>query len=153
MDGGIFIALGSNLGARDKNLERAIELLKSSDVEVRQQSKFYNTAPVGGPEEQPDFLNAVVSVKTEKTAFELLAICGEIENKLGRVRIEVNGPRVIDLDLLLFGDQVIKTDSLCLPHPRMHERLFVLEPLTEIAPEAWHPVLGKTAKELLKGIQ
>jgi 2-amino-4-hydroxy-6-hydroxymethyldihydropteridine diphosphokinase len=117
-------------------------------VRVRKVSRFVDTAPVGPP--QPRYLNAVCEVETEVGARALLDALLEAERRLGRVRDprERNAPRTIDLDLLLYGDEVLDADALTVPHPRMHERRFVLEPLCDIAPEALHPVLGVTAREL-----
>jgi 2-amino-4-hydroxy-6-hydroxymethyldihydropteridine diphosphokinase len=144
-----YVGLGSNLGDRQANLDRAIEALQDSpQVEVTQVSSYYETEPVGGPPGQGDYLNAVLELQTDLTAAELLQLLLDIERRLGRVRRERHGPRNIDLDLLLYGEAVLDESGLVVPHPAMHERGFVLEPFTEIAPDVVHPVLGKTIGEL-----
>lgn len=143
-----YIGLGSNLGDREKHLNRAVEMLENtSGVKVTKVSVYFNTAPVGYTK-QPDFLNAVAELETSLTAYELLGICGSIEKALKRERIVHWGPRTIDLDILLFGNLVLNDVSLTIPHPRMLEREFVLKPLNEIAPERIHPVFGKSIWEL-----
>ncbi len=143
-----YIGLGSNIGDREYQLNRALELLKSAEkVEVTIVSSFYNTAPVGY-EQQPDFLNAVVEIRTTLSADDLLELCSKIEKELKRERIIRWGPRTIDLDILLFGNSVINEKDLVIPHPRMHERKFVMEPLNEIAPFVMHPVFNKSISEL-----
>ncbi len=143
-----YIGLGSNIGDREYQLNRALELLKSAEkVEVTTVSSFYITAPVGY-EQQPDFLNAVVEIMTTLSADDLLELCSKIEKELKRERIIRWGPRTIDLDILLFGNSVINEKDLVIPHPRMHERKFVMEPLNEIAPFVMHPVFNKSISEL-----
>lgn len=126
-----FVGLGSNLGDRLDNLRRALQLLEDRGVRVLRSSRVYETDPVGGPP-QPDFLNAVAEVETGETARGLLEACREAERALGRARGERWGPRVIDLDVLTFGDEEIDEPDLHVPHPRMHERGFVLIPLLEL---------------------
>jgi 2-amino-4-hydroxy-6-hydroxymethyldihydropteridine diphosphokinase len=144
------IALGSNLasefGGREQNLLEAMRRLGSLGV-VRAVSRFYDTAPVGYVE-QPRFLNAAALLDTELEPQTLLEGMLEVERAMGRVRGVAKGPRPIDLDLLLYGDKVLETESLILPHPEMQWRQFVLEPLAEIAPEMIHPVLGTSVGEL-----
>ena len=143
-----YIALGSNIGNREENLNNAIEMLRQNEgVEVKQISSYINTAPVGFTE-QPDFLNAVVEVKTSLCPHKLLEICSDIEKNLKRERIIHWGPRTIDLDILLYDDLVLNDADLIIPHPRMHERDFVLKPLKEIAPKAFHPVLRKNIEDI-----
>jgi len=139
------IALGSNLGERERNLQRALELLGSTEgLRITQRSSWHETAPVGGPPGQGDFLNGACEVMTTCTPEELLARCLEIEAALGRVRAELNGPRSLDLDLLWFEGEVRDTSSLTLPHPRWEERAFVLAPLAELVPLQLLPRCGET---------
>lgn len=134
------IALGSNLGNRELNIDSAIaELAKI--IEITHLSTNHETDPVGGPE-QPKYLNAILIAETQLDPHELLIAMLEIENKLGRKREIHWGPRTIDLDLIIVGDEVIVSDVLVLPHPRAHERKFVLEPWLEIDPTAQIPGFG-----------
>ncbi len=146
-----YIGLGSNIGDREYQLNRAVELLKITEkTQVTLVSSYYNTAPVGY-EQQPDFLNAVVEIRTSLSSRELLRVCSGIEKELKRERIIHWGPRTIDLDILLYGCNIINDTDLVIPHPRMHERRFVLEPLNEIAPLVLHPVFNKTINDILEG--
>jgi 2-amino-4-hydroxy-6-hydroxymethyldihydropteridine diphosphokinase len=153
MKGLAAIALGSNLdsefGDREANLREAVRRMGKLG-EVRAVSSFYDTEPVGY-REQPRFLNAALVLETKLGPEELMRKLLAVERAMGRERVGavVKGPRVIDLDLLLYGNVVMATEELTLPHPEMQERRFVLEPLTEIAPEWVHPVMGKTIRELL----
>jgi 2-amino-4-hydroxy-6-hydroxymethyldihydropteridine diphosphokinase len=147
-----YLSLGSNVGDREKHLHVAIDRL-SAIGSVVATSSFYETEPVEFTL-QAWFLNCVVALETTKTSQQLMAALLDIEQEMGRRRTQNKGPRSIDLDILLFGDAVIDssvTDSsqLKIPHPAMAERRFVLEPLAEIAPEVMHPLLKKTARELL----
>jgi len=147
-----YIALGSNLGDRQKTLDQAVMLLDElGDVEILRLSHWVQTAPVGGPPGQGPYLNGVAEVRTALEPADLLVELHQIESALGRDRSkEVRwGPRTCDLDILLLGEVVLNTPELIIPHPRMHERRFVLEPLAELAPEAVHPVLKKTVRQLL----
>ncbi len=141
-----FLGLGSNLGDRLGNLQHAVDLLAATrGIVVLRSSRIYETAPVGPS--QPDFLNAVVEARSELEPAELLAACADVERKLGRVRAVYRGPRTIDVDVLGFGDRVIHTDELVVPHPRMHERAFVLVPLLELAEDPPLPG-GRHVREL-----
>ena len=150
-----YVGLGSNLGEREALLRAAIEqLAQLPETRLGRVSSLYDTAPVGELD-QPNFLNAVVQVETALTARQLLWNLLLIERRLGRVRhvAQRYGPRTIDLDLVLFGDQVIDTADLKLPHPEYHRRAFVLVPLAEIEPKLVHPLLGLTAEELLARVE
>lgn len=133
-----YLGLGSNLGDRLANLRAAVEGLRARGIEVRRSSRIYETAPVGGPDGQDDYLNAVLEIETESDAAGLLADCLAVEDELGRVRGERWGPRTIDVDVLTFGVEELDSPDLVVPHPRMHERMFVLAPLLELEPD---PVL------------
>jgi 2-amino-4-hydroxy-6-hydroxymethyldihydropteridine diphosphokinase len=147
-----YIGLGSNVGEREENLVRAISLLDSSPgIRVLRRASLYETEPVG-VEAQPWFFNTVVEVEAELAPGELLRRLKEIEKALGREDRGRWGPREIDLDLLLYGDLVMEEDGLVLPHPELHRRRFVLEPLCELAPELIHPRLGQPLRELLAGL-
>ena len=142
----VYLSLGSNVGDRAANLNAAIERLRSLG-EVAAVSSFYETEPVEFAA-QPWFLNCAVKLNTEKMPKQLLNAVLDIEKEMGRKRLKKKGPRTIDIDILLFGNSVIDTKGLTVPHPAMHERRFVLEPLAEIAPEVRHPVFKRTAREL-----
>jgi 2-amino-4-hydroxy-6-hydroxymethyldihydropteridine diphosphokinase len=143
----VYLSLGSNLGDRSANLRAAIERLGEAGT-IRAVSGFYETEPVEF-RDQPWFLNCVVALETSDSPEALLQRALAIEQEMGRVRMKEKGPRSIDIDILLFGDRVVEERGLKIPHPAMQQRRFVLEPLAEIAPEALHPRLGKTARELL----
>lgn len=142
----VYLSLGSNLGHREANLRAAIERLAALG-EVAAVSSFYETEPVELAR-QPWFLNCAVALWTEKMPKQFLAALQGIEKAMGRQRTQPKGPRVIDLDILLFGNSVVDTAGLTIPHPALHQRRFVLEPLAEIAPEQRHPVFKHTVREL-----
>jgi 2-amino-4-hydroxy-6-hydroxymethyldihydropteridine diphosphokinase len=143
-----YVALGANLGPREITLLRAVELLAETEgVEVRAVSQLRETEPVGVVE-QPPFLNGAVAVQTSLSPRELLDRLLEIEQALGRVRDERWGPRLVDLDLLVFGDREVDEPGLTVPHPRLHERRFALEPLAELDPELDVPGIGRVVDAL-----
>ena len=143
----IYIALGSNLGDRTENLKEALALLQKKGLRIVSVSDFITTAPYGVTD-QPDFLNAAAEVQTEKNPLELLYVLLQVEQEMGRKRLRRWGERNIDLDLLLYDDQIIDLPELKVPHPDMQNRDFVLRPLVQIAPDAVHPVLRKTMAQL-----
>ena len=144
-----YVALGANLGDRRASIERAIDLLRNTPgVTVTKISSLREYAAVGGPAGSPPFLNAAAEIQATLSPRALLARLLDIERQLGRQRREKWGPRTIDLDLLLYGERIIHEPDLRVPHPLMHQRRFVLEPLREIAPDAFHPVLQRRIAEL-----
>jgi 2-amino-4-hydroxy-6-hydroxymethyldihydropteridine diphosphokinase len=141
------LGLGSNLGDRLANLQAAVDLLdRRPGVRVLRSSRVYETDPVGGPP-QPEYLNAVVETETSLEPRELLTACLDVEHELGRVRAEGWGPRTIDVDVLTFDERTIDEPDLVVPHPRMHERAFVLVPLTELTADPMLPG-GRRVTEL-----
>lgn len=145
-----YLSLGSNVGDREKHLRGAIHRLETLG-HVTEVSSFYETEPVEVTQ-QPWFLNCATALETELPAPQLMSGLLEIEREMGRLRVLKKGPRVIDIDILLFGDEVVNTPDLTIPHPAMAERRFVLEPLAEMAAQARHPVLKKTIAELLRDL-
>jgi len=146
----VYLGLGSNMGNRQDNLDRALDFL-SQRLRVEKVSSIYDTEPLGNIE-QPRFLNLVCQVYTRLAPVELLTLAKGIEKKMGRVLDKSNTPRPIDIDILFYGDRAIETPELVIPHPRLAERAFALIPLAEIAPDLVHPVSSKTIKELVKGV-
>jgi 2-amino-4-hydroxy-6-hydroxymethyldihydropteridine diphosphokinase len=148
------IGLGSNLGDRRATLEGAIAALaRTSGVHVQKVSSFHETEPVGGPPGQGKYLNAAAVIETDLDAHGLLRVLKVIEPQFGRVRSVRWGERTLDLDLLLFGDEIISTLELTVPHPRLRVRRFVLEPLAEVAPESVDPVTKRTIADLLAALE
>ena len=145
-----YLSLGSNLGDRAANLREALAQLDGAG-RLLAVSAFYETQPVDVPD-QPWFLNCVAAIETDKTPRELLQLALRVEAAMGRLRMREKGARKIDIDIVLFGDWVVDEPGLNIPHPAMHQRRFVLEPLVEIAPEARHPALGKATQELLAAL-
>jgi len=143
----VLLGIGSNLGDRRRNIERSVEILSSEDrIRVLRVSRLLETEPVGGPPQGP-YLNGAAEVLTALDPHALLQVLHRVEAALGRVRRVRCGPRQIDLDILLFGDLVLKDADLEIPHPRMLERRFVLDPLVEIAPDRLHPITKLSLRE------
>ena len=143
------MGLGSNLGDRLANLQRAVELLAARPgLRVERSSRVYETDPVGGPP-QPEYLNAVVEVQTTLSPHDLLTACMDVEQRMGRVRAERWGPRIIDIDVLTYDEEEIDEPDLVVPHPRMHERAFVLVPLLELDPDPLLPGRGRISTRRL----
>ena len=141
-----YLSLGSNVGDRAAQLQDAVARLGAAG-RVLAASSIYETEPVEFAE-QPWFLNCAVALETDKTPQQLMAAILKIEEEMGRRRVQKKGPRSIDIDILLFGDVIVESKELTIPHPAMHQRRFVLEPLAEIAAQVRHPVLKKTIREL-----
>lgn len=145
----VYLALGANLGDRLGTLRGArAALRRTPQVRVTASSPLYETEPVGGPEGQERYLNAVLEVETELSPRDLLHLCLEVEGRFGRRRELHWGPRTLDVDVLLYGGEIRRAPDLILPHPLMHRRPFVLLPLCDLAPQAVHPVLGRSVAEL-----
>ena len=147
-----YLLMGGNIGDTLSSLQQSISILADTHGTILQQSRVYKTAP-WGKTDQHEFLNQVVVLGTSLTANELLTGLLKIEEQMGRKRLEKYGPRVMDIDILLFNDLVIEQPGLTIPHPQLQYRRFALVPLSEIAPSIVHPVLNKTIRELLRDCQ
>lgn len=147
-----YLSLGSNIGSRETHLRSALDRLAANGMRVTAESSIYETDPQD-LKDQPCFLNMVAAIETALFPIQLLSRIQKIERELGRQRLVDKGPRTIDIDILLYGKFVIRTDQLTVPHPRMAQRRFVLEPLAELAPGLRHPVLGGTVRDLLRGVE
>jgi len=145
----VFLLIGGNMGDRLQNLHQAIDLLVETCGPVTQQSAVYETA-AWGITDQPAFLNQALALTTVLTAQELITTVLSVEEKMGRHRLEKFGPRIIDIDILFFNDDIMDEPNLTIPHPQLQNRRFVLAPMEEIAPELVHPVLHKTIEQLLQ---
>jgi 2-amino-4-hydroxy-6-hydroxymethyldihydropteridine diphosphokinase len=142
----VYLGLGSNMGDKAAQITQALEHLTKA-FSVRRVSPFYLTEPVG-LKDQDWFLNCVVEIETEKDPEKLLSALQSIEKKMGKIKTKVNGPRTIDIDILFYDGQVVNRKNMVIPHPRLHTRLFVLQPMMDLNPDLVHPVLKKTIREL-----
>ncbi|HYL35340.1 MAG TPA: 2-amino-4-hydroxy-6-hydroxymethyldihydropteridine diphosphokinase [Bryobacteraceae bacterium] len=147
-----YLSLGSNLGVREDRLRQAMGRLEAAEVHILRRSPVFETEPQDVCD-QPWFLNIVIEAETELFPLQLLARIQKIERDLGRQRLKAGGPRSIDIDILLYGNFIIHTSQLEVPHPRMSQRRFVLEPLAELAADLRHPVTGRTVREMLAAIR
>ena len=147
----VYLSLGSNLGDRRAHLREAVERLTTQGVGVLRESSIYESEP-RDVREQPWFLNQILEAETDLLPRQLLARTQKIEREMGRKRVVDKGPRVIDIDIVLFGNAAVRAPELEIPHPRMRERRFVLEPLAELAPDLRHPVSGRTMRALLEAV-
>ncbi|NMB27774.1 MAG: 2-amino-4-hydroxy-6-hydroxymethyldihydropteridine diphosphokinase [Tissierellia bacterium] len=148
----VYISFGSNIGDREKAIEEALDLIDQNQMKITKRSNIYETEPYGYTE-QPVFLNGAVEVETKLTCREVLEKLLNIEKEVGRVRKFKWGPRLIDLDIIFFNDEIYDEEDLKVPHTDMQNRDFVLKPLNELCPDIIHPVLKKTIKELLEDLK
>jgi 2-amino-4-hydroxy-6-hydroxymethyldihydropteridine diphosphokinase len=147
----VFIGIGSNIGDKYKHVSEALDLLKVN-CDIMDISSCYLTTPIGY-KEQSNFINLVIKVETDLDPDNLMDFLLEVESSLGRTRSILNGPRKIDLDILFYNQEIINNDKLCIPHPRLQQRLFVLIPMSEIDPDFSHPVINKTIGELANSFE
>lgn len=147
----VYLGIGSNLGIREDNCLMAISLLEENGLKITKRSAMHETTP-WGVRDQPKFINMAIEAETDISPLELLSLIKKIEGDMGRQPAIKWGPRVIDIDILLYGDMLLCEADLTIPHPLMQEREFVLRALSEIAPDIMHPVLGKTMKELFDAL-
>lgn len=148
----VFIAFGSNMGHSKQIIDKAIQEIENNSMTVIQKSRIYETKPYGYLD-QPNFINGVIEVDTKLSCREVLTILQDIEARLGRVREIHWGPRVIDLDIIFFNEEIYQETDLVVPHPDMHNREFVLKPLNDICPGLLHPILGKSVEEMLRSLK
>ena len=148
----VYIGIGSNIGDRRANCMHAVKLMNESGIMVTKESSLYETKP-WGLKEQPMFINMAVIAETDLPPERLLTVLKCIEKKMGRKETACWGPRCIDLDILFYEDSIITEKDICIPHPLLHQREFVLLPLSEIAPDKWHPVFKKTVRQLTEELQ
>jgi 2-amino-4-hydroxy-6-hydroxymethyldihydropteridine diphosphokinase len=146
----VYLSLGSNVGEREDNIKNALMLIEEIG-EIKKVSPLYQTEPVG-IKDQPWFLNCVIEVQTLSKPNELIVFVQKIEHKLGRTNTIKNGPRTIDIDILLYDDICVENENLIVPHPRLHERLFVLVPFMDVNPDVHHPRFKKTIQQLYDSI-
>ena len=148
----VYISYGSNMGDRYANIDTALNFIKNSGLNIKKNSKLYKTEPYGY-RDQAEFINGAAEIETDLDCRSVLSKLLDIENKMGRIRKFKWGPRVIDLDIIFFNDQIINEKDLVVPHPDMQNRFFVLKPLNEIAPDVIHPVLKISVSEMLKNLE
>jgi 2-amino-4-hydroxy-6-hydroxymethyldihydropteridine diphosphokinase len=148
----VYLSLGSNIGDREDNLKKAVDKIKQNKIRIIKESRIYETKPYG-IKEQRDFLNLALKIETTYTPQKLIKILLDIEKEMGRVRDIKWGPRIIDIDILFYDSLTINDENLKIPHPDLHNRLFVLEPLSEIAPDFIHPIYKRGVLDLLNDLK